>query len=544
MKAILAKPWVWFVPQAVLLLGVYASRDGFQVTEGGDTETFLKVSRLSFGAYLADEEAQIVPYGYPLFLKGVRAVSPFLKWDQGVPPDFQALPRIQLAIHIVAVLVFYAGLRGVLASGWLALLAASTVLYSNMALLYGHLVMSDALGSSLAVAAVGLLLLVVRYPGSPPAWIGLGLGLALAYHVRAAYLFLVPLTPLLGSWLAAVALPRERWAAVRLRLAAGLVAVAVVPLLAYCTARWQVLGRFGFLSMGDYSLFGITGQILTDDVVPELPPDVRPLAKAFVDLRKFYLLRHLKLVPEDAVPPAADEPCDDTGQDPAALPELGPEVEDLIRDHRFLLLAQMSAEIAYLEPGALADLYLFTEELKAQTGIFAYHIMLLSQPSLQKYSERGTLATLNSAVLRSRPREYLRFVGMTLRMGVLAVLLNSYVGHALLAVLAALLLAWHILWLFRRLRPGHERTAGPSGLAQWSANALHIFLPLVGAFALTSLLQLALVTLATPRYTDAAGVFLPALLVPAIFLVWERVRHLLLLLAENQTSAGPGDARP
>lgn len=539
MKEILAKPWLWFLPQAVLLLGVYASRASFQVTPGGDTDTFLRVSQLSFGAYLAEEEAQMVPYGYPFFLKCVKVVS----------PDFTELPHIQLALHILAVLIFYAGLRGVFASDWLALLAASSLLYSNMALLYGNLVMSDALGSSLAVAALGLLLLVIRYPGNPLAWVGLGVGLTLAYHVRAAYLFLVPLAPVLGSWLAGVVLPRARWRALRLKLGAGLLAVAVLPLLAYCTARWQVVGQFGFLAMSDYSLFGITGQILADDVVPELPTEVQPLARAFVDLRKFYLLRHLKLIPEDAVPQfVADDTPDDPGQEPERIPGLSPEVETLIRDHRFALLAQMSVEIAYLEPGALADLYLFIEELKAQTGIFNYHIMLLNlvgqlDPELR--NQRGAMAALNSAVLRVRFGEYLTFVGMTLRMGLLAVILNSYTTHALLAVLAALLLVWHILWLFWRIWSGTEPVEAAAGaLARQATEALHVLLPLAGAFALVGVLQLALVTLATLRYTDAAGVFLPTLLVPAIFLVWDRVQPLLLSLVRNQGPVASEGGRP
>src|SRR5262245_47554865 len=126
MKEILARPWVWFIPQVVVLFIVFTFSDGFQLTESGDSETFVGASQLSFGGYLADE-GQLVPYGYPFFLKCVRKVF----------GDFKVVPCLHLVAHVVAVLLFYAGLRGAVASAWLAMLAASTLLYSNLMLLHG-----------------------------------------------------------------------------------------------------------------------------------------------------------------------------------------------------------------------------------------------------------------------------------------------------------------------------------------------------------------------------------------------------------------------
>src|SRR5262249_12688956 len=107
-------------------------------------------------------------------------------------------------------------------------------------------------------------------------------------------------------------------------------------------------------------------------------------------------------------------------------------------------------------------------------------------------------------------------------------LLNSYVLNTLAALLAALVAAWHILSLFWRLWNGPEAavpTSVPS--APEHLFALHLLLLVAGAFALAGVLQFSLVTLATLRYADAAGVFLPAVLVPAGFMLWGKVRPLL-----------------
>src|SRR5262249_18463118 len=158
-------------------------------------------------------------YGYPLFVQWVREFS----WLVGkFPSELAILPLCHLLVHFGAVLLFWVGLRGVLPSAWLAMLAASCLLYSNLILLHGQLIMSHPLGSSLAIATMGLLLLIARNPASLLAWVALAVCLTATYHVRAAYLFLLPLLPLLGSVLAGLVLPRERWRRLRLRLFAGL----------------------------------------------------------------------------------------------------------------------------------------------------------------------------------------------------------------------------------------------------------------------------------------------------------------------------------
>jgi hypothetical protein len=86
--------------------------------------------------------------------------------------------------------------------------------------------------------------------------------------------------PLLG-----VAIPMsrsgERPAARRLaRTAAVLLLATALPLLAYCTLRGAVVGRFGVVASGGFNAIGIAGQFLDESLVNSLSEDLQPLAKA------------------------------------------------------------------------------------------------------------------------------------------------------------------------------------------------------------------------------------------------------------------------
>ena len=209
--------------------------------------------------------------GYPAFLKIAGLVA----------ADQQAVPLLQYVAFCGATLVLYAGCRRFLKDDWLALAAASPLLYSR--LLHGYLatVATDTLAGALGVTAMGCLLLwlVDRH------WLaaaGLLLAVMLAWLVRPASLFLVPLLPMLAVLIADVrgAVP-ARW-----RAGALVLLLTATPVLGWSLLRWTVVGSAGIVAFGGNNLVGIAGQFLVPEDVARLPDDLQTIAKGALARRE------------------------------------------------------------------------------------------------------------------------------------------------------------------------------------------------------------------------------------------------------------------
>ena len=141
-------------------------------------------------------------------------------------------------------------------------------------------VLSDFPSMLMAIAAIGCLFRLVCSPRALLPWLGLAFTVSAAYHIRPAYLFLVALVPCLGlvlSWF------RERSNIRSVRcwgFVAALAAACLAPLAAYCTARFLVIGRFGLVNYGGYTLSGLASELLDPEIDGELPARHRPLAEA------------------------------------------------------------------------------------------------------------------------------------------------------------------------------------------------------------------------------------------------------------------------
>src|SRR5262249_24229635 len=148
------------------LLAFFALTDRFTAQgydPSADAGDYVQTSQEDLFAFWKDPARRYYPWGYPLFLR-------FVGWFS---PELAALPHFQIGWHVLAVLVFWLGMRQVTASGWLATGVAGSLLFSNPALIYASGVHSDAVGSSWAIATVGLLFVVARRPGNAAAWLGL-----------------------------------------------------------------------------------------------------------------------------------------------------------------------------------------------------------------------------------------------------------------------------------------------------------------------------------------------------------------------------------
>ena len=167
------------------------------------------------------------------------------------------------------------------ATPWQAFAASSGFLYGAVQLPWLiSIVMTDFPAEVAAGMAVACVFWLAARPRNVLGWLGLAFFLAAAYHLRPAYLFLVPLAPCLGLVLRHIHAKStgtpNRWQG----FLSGLLAVALLPLLAFCTLRWMALGEFNLVSFGGFNSVGLAAELLDKHLVEhELPADFRPLAQ-------------------------------------------------------------------------------------------------------------------------------------------------------------------------------------------------------------------------------------------------------------------------
>ncbi|MFH0826028.1 MAG: hypothetical protein V2B18_25005, partial [Pseudomonadota bacterium] len=163
----------------------------FVVFVGGTT------GRYSFDTYsftdfqwsgLSQVLSQTRPFAYPLLVASYRCIS----------PDFHLFPQFQFILFVGAVIFFYESLKVYGFDKWTAFWAATPLFYQRYLLEWTTGILSDLPALSMALVALGFLLRIVTRNGGVANWAGLTLSLLLTYHTRAAYLFLIPLTPILG----------------------------------------------------------------------------------------------------------------------------------------------------------------------------------------------------------------------------------------------------------------------------------------------------------------------------------------------------------
>lgn len=518
MNRVIQTPSAWLVFLIAVFLAWCVLAGKFQLepySEGDDAAVYVAMSEGSFLDFWRAPDQRNYSWGYPLLLRLVRPASPAL----------EALPVWQAAWHVLAVVLFWVGMRQVSASQWLVLTVSGAVLFSNPGLLYNSGVHSDGPASAFAVATVGLMLILVARPANVLAWLGLALSLFLTYQIRSAYLFLIGLVPLLGVLLAALVHSHADWVRMRWRLALGLLAVAALPFAGYAAASWAAIGELGLPVMGTLNLFGITSSYLTEGDVPKLPEDVRPVVVRFLEKRKqaeeslgltfpltdpSLLMTTSPLVPRAPQPGADAQPPSAVLQDPlwtnptAFWEDRGPVLtmrgtlrgirEELIRMNLMMTLLGESAR-----------------EVLAESGMEDF-----DRP-------QAKVLSLAMTAIKAQPGAYAGRLVRMLFLGVVAILMNSYVLNLLYAVvllLAGLRCARVVL---RRIRPVPaltETVAVPTYEREFA-----ILFLIAAGFALANLLLVVPITVPIFRYTDAAGVFVPAVAVVGLFRMWQTLKQ-------------------
>ena len=184
MPTLLRRPRFWLVAQMLLFPSFGHVFGLLSLQEAADSESYLVAARMPFQDLLGYHRTA----GYPLLMKAFAAVS----------PGFRIMPWVHLALLYLAVVVLDTALRRYGASPWQAFAVSSGFLFAawqNQAVSY---LLTDFAAMVMAVMTVGFLFWVTAAPRRPLPWIGLTTCLAFSYHIRPAYLFLVPLVPLLG----------------------------------------------------------------------------------------------------------------------------------------------------------------------------------------------------------------------------------------------------------------------------------------------------------------------------------------------------------
>ncbi len=239
----------------MLVLGALIPLDAELVN---DSSGYIDFPWSSFSTALSHQRTP----GYPLFLAcfGIAAA-----------------PLMHYLFFCAAVGTFATGLKKSGCSTWVSVVSASCLLYGSMPLEYVRFVATDALAAGFSVGAIGVLLCFGASPGK--LWTGTILCILVAgcWLIRPAYLYMIPLVPVLGA--AHCLLRRLPWQKQFVMLSL----LCAVPLLGYCTVRRCVAGEFGVVSFGGYNLIGVTGQWLDRSVIAELPDELKKLSSVALD---------------------------------------------------------------------------------------------------------------------------------------------------------------------------------------------------------------------------------------------------------------------
>jgi hypothetical protein len=395
--------------------------------------------------------------GYPLFLKVVRRVS----------PSMELLPVCHYAMHAVAVFVFYLGLRRLGMAGWPAAAVAGSLLCTVMFHTYAGYVLTDCLASSMMIMTIGFLLMAVGRPGGRVAWVGYTAALFFTYQVRPAYLFLLGLLPLLGLAILRMTNPAAAWAGRWKKMAAGLTGAALLPFLAFCALRGYCVGHFGLVSFGGVNVIGVAGQLLTADMIDDLPEDVRPLATRAVNERREAIdVWHKKV----GVVPRPD-------WQPTGF------VADASGTH-----------LVYTDLVQMYNANIW--------GVWGRFILEEGEPELVGMNRR--MMQVAKAIIVARPGRYLKWLKVAFLEGT-GYTVTQYTAPPVLANLFLFALFYHGFAILRRCRWGAAEAA-PDTLDP--RRAFDVVFLIAASVFLCKLGLVILVEPPIPRYMDAAGALL------------------------------------
>jgi hypothetical protein len=228
---------------------------------------------------------EMLRYSHVLFYPRTVGYPLVLKAVALFSPSFAWVPFLQLWAQVAAAWgLFFA----VQVYGFEGAEAAFWGIGTLLAVLNDRWVsylLTDSLARSCGVAAVACLFWVSARPRRWLGWLSLGACVAATYQLRPAYLFMLPLALMLGLFLFYMQGKRAPAAKQMAGQAGRLAFWAFVPFLAFCALRLFLAGQFQLVPMGGYNVMGFSAELLTPASVAALPAELQPLANAMMAKR-------------------------------------------------------------------------------------------------------------------------------------------------------------------------------------------------------------------------------------------------------------------
>lgn len=440
---ILQRPFFWLAAQGCFVLFILWYLGKLTPVIANDTDGYANFPFHSLTAALSQTRTA----GYPIFLYVANLFS----------SEHRAVPVLHFLVHFGAVSVFYAALRSQIHSQWIAMIMAGSLLYSNLLFRYLAVVSPDTLACSMAILNIACLFLVIQSPRKAVFWLGLMISLFATYQLRPAYLFLVPLVPMLGVVLLWLRGQIDKQLLRKIKV--GLVLAGVLPLLGFCCVRWHYVGHFGLVSFGGTQLIGVTGQFLTGEMIHQLPKELHTLAQNAHEKKQ-------KLI---------DNPNSQQDRNPLAYSTIESNCDTAIY-HVFIPAAQ---------------------ELYGDDSKLINH----------------RLSQLATAILRARPQLYALWLAKAFRQGIGKIVTEFVMNLINLAVVCLLLVAegWYVFQ--RRLLQENGIDHLLKQVSDRYFIPMHVLGVVAVVFAISKLVLVMLVAPPFDRYMDAAGIFLPVVAV-------------------------------
>lgn len=452
---------------AILIVILLATFLGMALTDRltpvrvADTRSYIDAAHLdSVGEALSVYRTT----GFPLLIRAFEA------WGLGI----ERIPAFQIAAYLSAVLVFFYAVRRYTGSAWLALAAALPLPFAGVVRL-ASLLQPDFLAAVFALFAVSGLLCVDARPRAWWGWLGVAIGVPLAYHFRPAAQFLVVLVPLLSGFFLVLRQPQSVRSIVSRSAAVAL--VTLVPFLLFCGLRGAIVGSFGLVSFGGTNVAAAVTNFLDGRLIQELPKRDRPLAKRILQQRKVRGWEPMRL-------------------DSDPIPHFQQANENLWRIGR--PAAEAVSQLAAKERGnAVAR-----EDAAANV----------------EWDRR--LGRLAFSIIRNRPALYLKWVREALAFGMNQLFDFLWIVGPLLLLAISLPIAW--------LQPQARHPAESLGHVEFAGSrAAHLTMLAVlaiGYFA-SYLLLVSMTLFPFDRYFVSTTLFIPTALSAALFELWRGILH-------------------
>lgn len=447
-----SRPLLWLVAHAVVLFVWLVADPAFKARNYVDSRTYVSALR---AATVEDQLSHIRTPGYPIFLGAVEAVT----------GEMHHAAEAQTAVYLAAALAFGFALSRYLGSAWKAMVAATPLFYTRVLAEFSTALLTEVLAAGLAIGTLAALLALVVEPRRRWAWAALTVLLFVTYLVRPAHLFLLALVPLLGWLLTVMRNGRGNWKRALRTPFAGLCLAVVAPFFLWCSLRWVAAGHFGLVSFGGTNAIGITGSMLSPEVIAELPEEHREIATGMLDKRR----------------------------------ELGLKTDGSYHWQRWFR--------DYNNNVFKAGLKMVRKKLDPKKPLpFHYHV---------EVNRRFT--ALSWQLIRLRPNLYARWVwdGMLYSIRGIAVVPSILWTGILVGVSLPI---WLVVWLWRRRRTAESQREDPGDRPAVPGSIG--FAVLAVGFALASMLLVVLVEDPFARYRMSAEVFLPSAALALLVDLW------------------------